>query len=192
MQARVNRDNDDDARYLLMSMGYHNCYKRYMASLGYTNVRSTASGAFILREREDGEALDSGDFVTFPTYYYKWKTSFPKLKLSKPVEDICAYCYAFANRHKYLANCAIRRGDDGSNDNEGDDNVKNQQSVNATDADDGKESTADSSLDVDVDLYTPEASWRKSDKERELMLLEAAIHIKMARAQRALYQVKVV
>jgi hypothetical protein len=31
----------------------------------------------------------------------------------------------------------------------------------------------------------------KADKERELMLLQAATHIKMARAQRALYQAKV-
>jgi len=76
-QARVNSDNDDDERYLPMSMGYRNCYNRYLASLGYTNVRSTASGAFILGEREDGEAVDSGDFVTFPTHYYKWKRSFP-------------------------------------------------------------------------------------------------------------------
>ena len=52
-----------------MSMGYRNCYKRYMALLGYTNVRTTtASGVFILGEREDGEAVDYGDFVTFPTY----------------------------------------------------------------------------------------------------------------------------
>ncbi len=103
------------------------------------------------------------------------------------------YCYAFANCHKYLANCAILRcGNDGSNYDEGDDNVKNQQSVNATDADDCKEGTADLSLDVDVDLNVPEASWRESDEERELMLLEAAIHIKMARAQRALYQATVV
>jgi hypothetical protein len=34
MQARVNRDDDDDARYLPMSMGYRNCYKRYTALLG--------------------------------------------------------------------------------------------------------------------------------------------------------------
>ncbi len=101
------------------------------------------------------------------------------------------YCYAFANRHKYLANCAIGRGDDGNDDDEGDDNVENQQSVDATDADDGKEGTADSSLGIDVDLNTPEASWRKSDKERELMLLEAAWHIKMARLQRVLYRAKV-
>jgi hypothetical protein len=33
--------------------------------------------------------------------------------------------------------------------------------------------------------------WRQNDEERELMLLEAAEHIKMARAQRALYQAKV-
>jgi hypothetical protein len=126
-----------------MSMGYRNCYKRYMASLGYTNVRTTASGAFILGEREDGEAVDSGDFVTFPIYYYKRKTSFPKLKVSKLTKDICAYCYAFANHHNYLANHAIGRGDDGGDDDEGNDNVENQQSVDATYAEEGKESTAD-------------------------------------------------
>jgi len=26
MEARVNHDNDNDERYLPMSMGYHNCY----------------------------------------------------------------------------------------------------------------------------------------------------------------------
>ena len=98
-RARVNCNDDDNARYLPMSMGYCNCYKRYMALLGYTKMCSTASGAFILGEQEDGEVLDFGNFATFPTYYYKWKTSFPKLKVSKPVEDICAYCYAFANCH---------------------------------------------------------------------------------------------
>ncbi len=50
MQARINHDDDDDARYLPMSMGYRNCYKRYMALLGYTNMRTKASGAFILGE----------------------------------------------------------------------------------------------------------------------------------------------
>jgi hypothetical protein len=165
MEARVNRDNDDNERYLPMSMGYLNCYKRYLALLGYTNVRSTASGAFILGEREDGEAVDSGDFVSFPTYYYKWKTSFPKLKVSKPIEDICAYCYAFANRHKFLANRAMGRGDDGSDDNEeDDDNAEKQQSVDATnDHDNGEEGTADSRLGVDVNLNAAEASLRKSD-----------------------------
>ncbi len=116
----------------------------------------------------------------------KWKTSFPKLKVSKPIKDICVYCYAFANHLKYLANRAMGRGDDGSDDDEeDDDNIKKQQSVDATNAEDGKESTADSSLgSVDVNLNTPEALWRKSDEERELMLIDAAWHIKKARSQR--------
>jgi hypothetical protein len=42
-----------------------------------------------------------------------------------------------------------------------------------------------------TDLHCPEAASTKADKERELMLLQAVVHIKMARAQRALYQAKV-
>jgi hypothetical protein len=42
-----------------------------------------------------------------------------------------------------------------------------------------------------VDLHCLEAASIKAEEERELMLLQAAVHIKMARAQRALYQAKV-
>jgi hypothetical protein len=42
-----------------------------------------------------------------------------------------------------------------------------------------------------VDLNHPEVASTKADKERELMLLQAAAHINIARAQRALYQAKV-
>ncbi len=41
-----------------------------------------------------------------------------------------------------------------------------------------------------MDLHCPEAASTKADEERELMLLQAAVHIKIARAQRALYQAK--
>ena len=44
---------------------------------------------------------------------------------------------------------------------------------------------------VGVAVVNPEAAPRPEDEERELMLLEAAVHIKMARAQRAPYQRKV-
>jgi hypothetical protein len=42
-----------------------------------------------------------------------------------------------------------------------------------------------------VDHTRSEVASTKTNKERELMLLQAAAHIKMARAQRALYQAKV-
>jgi hypothetical protein len=57
--------------YLPMSMGYRNCYKRCRVLLGYTIVWSMASRAFNIGEREDEEAVDSGEFVSFRTFYYK-------------------------------------------------------------------------------------------------------------------------
>jgi hypothetical protein len=44
---------------------------------------------------------------------------------------------------------------------------------------------------MNVDLNSAEAVSNGADEERELMLLQAAEHAKMARAQRALYQAKV-
>jgi len=44
---------------------------------------------------------------------------------------------------------------------------------------------------MNVDLNSAKAASNGADEERELMLLEAAEHVKMARAQRALYKAKV-
>ncbi len=44
---------------------------------------------------------------------------------------------------------------------------------------------------MNVDLNLAEAASNGADEERELMLLQAAEHVKMARSQRALYQAKV-
>ncbi len=42
-----------------------------------------------------------------------------------------------------------------------------------------------------VDLNPPKSASTNKEEERKLMLLEAVAHIKMTRAQRALYQAKV-
>ncbi len=121
------------------------------------------------------------------------------------MEDICQeYYYAFAYRHRYLLNRALQCDSDGA---EGSDNAKagaDDEEGNSIviglsidiDGDDGDEEGTEGTLAQSphrdgVRLNTPEAAWRQNDKERELMLLEAAKHIKMARVQRALYQVKV-
>ena len=77
-------------------MGYRSCYRRYMSSLGYT-TETTATGAFKIR-KEDGSAVDTSEFVSFPTYHTKWKRDYPNLKVSRPVEDICNLCYTFAKK----------------------------------------------------------------------------------------------
>ena len=216
MQGRTNRDNDDEAIFLPRYMGYRNCYKRYMASLGY-NVRTTGSGVTIVEPREDGEPEDPSEYVSFPSYFYKWKEHFPQLRVSKAMEDICQYCYAFSNRHRYLSNRAIRH-DNGTGDEDngedddidvsptGDDEANEQGNSNDIvvcsliiegENGDGNEQGTEGTLTAPspsrgaVNLNTPEAAWRENDEERELMLVEAAEHIKMARAQRALYQANV-
>ena len=192
MEEHTNRDVDEDAIYLPRYMTIRSCYKRYMNILGY-NVRTSGSGVSIV-EREDGKDIDRDDFVSFPTYFYTWKSKFPKLKVSKPVEDICQYCYAFANRHKYLANRSLRQGDDGD---DGNDDGGNDFETNDGDEEDGAEEEVTTDRESratpirGLSLNTPESSCREVEEERELMLLEAAEHIKMARAQRALYQSKV-
>jgi hypothetical protein len=106
MQGHANCDDSLDVTYLPISMGYQSCYKWYMALLGYI-VRTTAMGAYIVTG-EEGKEVDAGEYCSFPTYFNLWKCDFLDLKVSRPVEDICKDCYAFANRHRYLAHNGTR------------------------------------------------------------------------------------
>ena len=72
--------------YLPISMGYWNCYKLYMALLGY-KVRSLPNGETVV-EGEDGEEVNSANYVSLYTYFYTWKRDYSSLKVSRPVEDI--------------------------------------------------------------------------------------------------------
>ena len=191
MGDHANRDRNIDVTYLPISMGYRSCYKRYMKSLGY-DVRTTPLGGYVVTAEDEGMEVDPGAYVTFPTYLNLWKRDFKNLKVSRPAEDICKDCYMFANRHRHLAHhsTTMRRHDgddvllhsdssssgDDSGDDEDDDDVLANHGVGLT---------------MNVDLKSAEAASNGADEERELMLLEAAEHVKMARAQRALYQAKV-
>jgi len=193
VQGHANREDTIEQTYLPISMGYRSCYRRYMASIGY-KVRTNAVGVAIA-EGVEGKPIDNSEYVSYPTYFYVWKKSFPNLKVSRPAEDICAYCYAFANRHRYLASHSLatrtpENGDADKSDVDEDEGVSSggeEETAMTTDRSEGVSTTTSRSSNV----LTPEAARNKIDEEREMMLLEAANHIKMARAQRALYQEKV-
>ena len=160
--------------YLSISMGYRNCYRRYMALLGY-KVTCKPNGAIVV-EGEGGKEIDLNEFVSFACYYAKWKKDFPQLKVSRPVEDICQYCYTFANQHRYLSRQSGKEmvDDDSKSEAEDDELMGDISAVLANLNIDGAESAATVAAEA-----------------REILLLEFLEHIKMARAQRALYQVKV-
>jgi hypothetical protein len=121
-----------------------------------------------------------------------------------PVEDICKDCYAFANRHRYLANqtmgCNNDDGDgnsDGDGDSNGNGNGNGERSNDRRSNDgtnnDGSNNFSDVGVHSIRNVYLNhlDMASTKADKERELMQLHAAAHIKMAMAERVLYQAKV-
>ena len=98
-----NREDEKAAAevtYLPISMGYRQCYRRYMASLGYT-AETDGAGAWSVT-RDDGGPIDSGEYVSYTTYYAKWLRDYPNLKVSRPVQDICNHCYVFAQSPQVL------------------------------------------------------------------------------------------
>ncbi len=64
-------------------------------------------GATIV-EGVEGNDVNKAQFVLMSTNFYFWKNNFPQLKISRPVEDMCLYCFAFTNRHRFLANHATQ------------------------------------------------------------------------------------
>ncbi len=119
------------------------------------------------------------------------------------MEDICKDCYAFANRHRYLANHTMGCNNDDGNGNinsNGDGDGNGNDNGNDEHSNDGRSNdhkNNDDSYDVsdvgvcpmrNIDFNCPEAA---STKAREELLFQSVVHIKMARAQRAFYQAKV-
>ena len=102
VQGHANRkDMVDMMLYLPILMGYRNCYKRYMHSLGY-KIRCKPDGALIVDGVVDGKPSYHG-YISYLAYYNKWKREYPQLKVSRPAEDICNHCFIFANRRRYFA-----------------------------------------------------------------------------------------
>jgi hypothetical protein len=84
--------------YLPIHMDYRNCYYRYMELLRY-KVTVGLNGSLTVDEEDAANGNGEQDFVPFSTHWSKWKTLYPHMKVSCPAEDICSYCYTFANKH---------------------------------------------------------------------------------------------
>ena len=100
---------------------------------------------------------------SFFTFRKLWKDNFPLLKIRPPSEDICLQCHVFKHQFKFTINCRYNHND--SDDDESVDGVDNMEE---------NERFAD----------------RRSEVE-ENIIIQAAVHVKHARAQRALANDKV-
>jgi hypothetical protein len=182
IQGRANREDTVDNVYLPMSMGYRNCYNRYMNSLGF-KTRCKANGELVVDgiEMEEGgrkkKPIELG-YVSFTMYYRNWKNKFSQLKVSRPAEDICQYCFVFSNRHRYFADHSAREVSTCGVNNDDDD----------TNIDEPSEVMIAGGGQQGIDINLPESAVSQEEESRELMVFQSAMHIRRARAQQALYQ----
>ena len=99
---RTTRDDDNEEVYLPLSSGYRPCYYRYMRDIGYI-AKPDAKGRVKITTDPKFEGDMEQCYIDLRTYVRIWKRDYPKLKVSKPAEDICELCFRFANRHRFLA-----------------------------------------------------------------------------------------
>ncbi len=147
-------------------------------------------GAIIVDGVDIGTPSDHG-YVSYSAYYSKWRTAYPQLKVSRPAEDICGYCFVFANRHRYFADHLAVEVADCSEDDEDED----MDHAPPQEAADVIQELLTGSIGeqllvyfTELSLDHPEAAASQAEEARELLLIESAKHIPMARAQQALYQ----
>ena len=190
------RDTDDEALYLGSSWTKRDCYKRYCLGRGY-NVETTSTGITkLIAIDPEPDEVDKKPCIWWSTFHDYWKRNYPKLRVSKPAEDICGQCYVFCNQHKFRsqnianananANSESEDDDDDDDDNDngdggggGGDNelvtMNNDEAANLTTAMDAGNNDGAPGLIADY----------------EQKIADASAHVKAARSQRVLFNEKI-
>jgi hypothetical protein len=143
-------------------------------------------------------------YVSLNCFYSIWQRDYGHIKVSKPSEDICNLCVAFANRHKYQLSEEANSSADGE--------LFIQQTSHLTDFDFDdeweEEDWASSGQPKEKSTLesTKQTPWEKSKvdelmedegaaaddpalERREQMIYRADKHVEMARAQQIKYTI---
>jgi hypothetical protein len=200
------RDDNEDAEYLTPDFSKRQCYYQYCLSRG---VRVTANNKGLMLKENVGDT--SLPVPSWGSYHSFWKREYPNLRVSRPVEDICSYCYTFQNKFRYKKQPQRAAGVNPSSVDDSDDS-----DVDIDNGDGGETpyaasppcpplaaAAASSSLpsivclpatteEVTSDEEDHEEEQEKEEDvdeevlEREREIVKAVKHVKMARAQRLL------
>lgn len=168
------RDDDDKIEQLPPYVTKRSCYAKYCFERGWkisTNNKGTETKTAI----ENTQQQDIPSWFAYRSY---WNTNYPCLKVSRPAEDLCSWCYKFYNRHKFRLNSSdttLSSTDEQGNNNE--------EVLPPHDDDEQQESIDNAGTDLStIDAATVEL-------EQDILL--ASIHVRKARAQRALVNTKI-
>jgi hypothetical protein len=90
-------NDDTELEYLPTSWSRLKLYQRYACTRGW-DAATDNIGSTVLAPRAGEVQLR---LCSWPSFFYYWKTNYPKLRVSKPIEDIYIMSYIFQNTHKY-------------------------------------------------------------------------------------------
>jgi hypothetical protein len=176
------RDNDDSMLYLPSFFTQRNCYAKFCLEKRGMKVTTNNKGTVKLEPAVAGEVKRVPSWSAYSTY---WHTNYPKLKVRKPTEDICGYCYKFYNSHKFRGSNQSATADEGGDDaaffdaqQEEEEEAEEEQINDATPADGVGDAAAAAGVgDTGVSVA-------EDTEAMENAILAAALHVKMARSMR--------
>jgi hypothetical protein len=195
------RDDDDKSEYLAPNWSKRRCYAKYCRTKG-VEVSTTNRGTIIKKPLaglgEEGAAMQR--VPSWGAYLSFWTKRYANLKVSRPAEDICQYCYVFHNLHKYkvrppMADDTSPPPPPPSSLPSGVQQQQGRDTSPPTPLASEDTTTVGGDGEEDHDPYPPpEEEVVGVDQETlrsEEAVLAAAKHVKMARAQRLLVNLKV-
>jgi hypothetical protein len=205
------RDDNEKAEHLPPTFSKRQCYYNYCSSRG---VMVTANNKGTLSFERQPEALPIPSWTSYRSF---WNKEYPNLRVSRPTEDICSYCYQFQNSFR----CKKRGvsedevdGDEEEDDND-DDNPTAAADIHSspTSPHNPPSLCLPTTTEEEVDSSNDELELQEEQEEvvkevvvedeeeqeqdvgdevlqREKKIDDAVKHVKMARAQRLLVNEK--
>jgi hypothetical protein len=200
--ACTTRDDNELAEYLAPNFSKRQCYYKYCLSRG-VKVSSNNRGNILTEEIEGVPRLPIPSWGAYRTF---WAKEYPNLRVSRPAEDICSYCYVFHNRFRYKQQQRnVLDEEDVDNDSaeedEGDPNHDRSPSFclpSSLDSDDEEDEApgdgvvqlSGGEVAVEEEAVEEEEDVDEPTQQSEKAILDAAKHVQMARAQRQLVNEK--
>ena len=181
------RDDNDELLFLPPYLTVRGCYAKFCFEKRGVKISTTNKGAVKKSPAKTGDDVQS--VPAWSAYCTYWKDRYPTLKVRKPTEDICSYCYKFYNLHKFKSNANSATEDSTTGRETADTNIEAQVDDEHDDDDEAQQATGENA-DTTTDL-TAAVSVAESTAAMEKAILDAADHVRRARAMRAFVNEKI-
>jgi hypothetical protein len=135
-------------------------FRTFLAELGW-QMTFDKKGRVTSQSPTGSDVNDSLAPISWTTFCRFWKKNYPNIVVQKPAQDLCDDCVVFANKHKY-----------------------NKRKNEAVVEDEDEDNVVPSAKKTDFDELNREM------EADEQLVLDAAKHVEMARAQRMLFNQK--